>query len=120
MVVGLGTGGLSVLRGDGAGGLAALPVEELGLRSVGAAEVADLDGDGRPDLAAVDLHCTLTVRRGSSPGVATWFTGPLPLGLALADLDGDGHLDAVTGNEASVSPGSVSVLLGNGDGTFRE
>ena len=68
----------------------------------------------------VDLHCTLTVRRHASPVYRTWFTGPRPLGLALADLDGDGRLDAVTSNEASVDPGSVSVLLGNGDGTFRE
>src|SRR5215472_14825544 len=39
-----------------------------------------------------------------------------PLGVALADLNNDGKLDAVTANYGA---GSVSVLLGNGDGTFQ-
>jgi hypothetical protein len=39
-----------------------------------------------------------------------------PLAVALADLNGDGKLDAVTANYGG---GSVSVLLGNGDGTFQ-
>ena len=36
--------------------------------------------------------------------------------LALADLNGDGHLDLVVANHES---GDVSVLLGRGDGTFE-
>src|SRR2546425_393766 len=43
-------------------------------------------------------------------------TGTAPLGLALADLNGDGNLDAVTTNYYG---NSVSVLLGNGDGMFQ-
>src|SRR5437870_4565475 len=39
-----------------------------------------------------------------------------PLGVALADLNSDGKLDAVTSNYGT---GTVSVLLGNGDGTFQ-
>jgi len=39
-----------------------------------------------------------------------------PLGMALADLNGDGKLDAVASSYAN---GTVSVLLGNGDGTFQ-
>jgi hypothetical protein len=35
--------------------------------------------------------------------------------VALGDLNGDGHLDIISGNELS---GDVSVLLGHGDGTF--
>lgn len=39
-----------------------------------------------------------------------------PLGVALADLNSDGNLDVVTANYGA---GSVSVLLGNGNGTFQ-
>jgi hypothetical protein len=40
-----------------------------------------------------------------------------PEGLAVGDLRGNGRLDIVTANTSA--PSSVSVLLGNGDGTFR-
>ena len=43
-------------------------------------------------------------------------TGLQPLGLHVADLDGDGVPDAVTANADS---DAVSVLLGNGDGSFE-
>ena len=36
--------------------------------------------------------------------------------LAVADINGDGRLDLITANEFS---NDVSVLLGNGDGTFE-
>jgi len=39
----------------------------------------------------------------------------LPLGMTVADLNGDGKLDLVTSNQN----GEVSVFLGNGDGTFQ-
>jgi hypothetical protein len=45
-------------------------------------------------------------------------TGALaPNGVAVGDLNGDGHLDAVVANEDS--PGMIAVLLGNGDGTLQ-
>lgn len=46
--------------------------------------------------------------------------------VAIADLNGDGHPDVVVASECLTSecshgadPGGVSVLLGNGDGTFQ-
>ena len=39
------------------------------------------------------------------------------LAVALGDLNGDGALDVITGNDRSYS---VSVLLGNGDGTLAQ
>ena len=42
-------------------------------------------------------------------------TGQGPVGIAVGDLPGNGHLDVVTANSSA----SVSVLLGNGDGTFQ-
>ena len=43
-------------------------------------------------------------------------TGQGPQGVAVGDLRGNGRLDIVTANQTSAS---VSVLLGNGDGTFQ-
>jgi hypothetical protein len=42
--------------------------------------------------------------------------GPNPSDVAVADFNGDGKLDLVTANG---NQNSVSVLLGNGDGTFQ-
>jgi hypothetical protein len=42
--------------------------------------------------------------------------GQNPTAVAVADFDNDGKLDLVVSNNSS---NSVSVLLGNGDGTFR-
>jgi hypothetical protein len=42
--------------------------------------------------------------------------GTSPQAIALADVDGDGHLDLITANRDS---NDISVLLGRGDGTFH-
>ena len=44
-------------------------------------------------------------------------TGGNPRSVAIGDLDGDGKPDLATANYAVYS-NTVSVLLGNGDGTF--
>jgi hypothetical protein len=38
------------------------------------------------------------------------------VGIAVADFNGDGHLDLAVANQLT---NNVSVLLGNGDGTFQ-
>jgi hypothetical protein len=42
--------------------------------------------------------------------------GSGPAGLALADMNGDGHLDLVAADDLS---NDVGILPGNGDGTFQ-
>src|SRR5438132_10876928 len=49
------------------------------------------------------------------PGV-TLPTGPHPRGVATADFNGDGKRDIVV---TSTTQGTVTVFLGNGDGTFQ-
>ena len=50
---------------------------------------------------------------GFFPG-EQFHVGAAPESIAVGDLDGDGALDIVTAN----ANGSVSVLLGSGNGTF--
>ncbi|HET7286770.1 MAG TPA: FG-GAP-like repeat-containing protein, partial [Pyrinomonadaceae bacterium] len=82
--------------------------------------VADLNGDGVPDLAGVGLN-SATVMLGSgsgtfSPKVEFPAGGPAQ-DLAAGDFNGDGRVDlAVSINDPAIS---LSLLTGNGDGTFN-
>jgi hypothetical protein len=83
--------------------------------------VRDLDGDGRPDLAAANLdRGVVAVLTNSGAGrferLGTFRTGAKPDWLEAGDLDGDHSPDLVTTN---ADGGTVSVLLNNGAGSFR-
>src|SRR6266853_360353 len=55
---------------------------------------------------------------GSLPQ-ATYATGVAPVSLATADFNGDGHRDLAVANQGdATTSGTVSILLGAGDGTF--
>ena len=93
----------------------------------------DLNGDGIPDLAVVNQgDNTVSILLGSSgaqfPTMTTYPTGKAPMGIITGDFTGNGNLDLATvnnctANATAASPCaatdySVSILLGNGDGTF--
>ena len=62
----------------------------------------------------LSMIAPLLAQRAFSPAVAYASGGYLP-SLAVADLNGDGTPDIVVANYG----GTLGVLLGNGDGTFR-
>jgi hypothetical protein len=104
-----------------------------------AVAVGDLNHDGKLDLvvaAAAELSGNkgfVDVLLGNGdgtfqPAIVTPINSDFPLvelgypvGIALADFNGDGNLDVVAANPTrAFFTSSISVLLGNGDGTFRE
>ena len=82
--------------------------------------VADLNGDGKMDLAVADeTDSTVSVLLGDGKGkfgaAQAFNTGTLPFSVAIADIDGDGKPDILTANE---NTNDVAVLLGKGNGKF--
>lgn len=126
--------GVSVLLGKGDGTFQAAVNFAAG-GAVSFTAVGDFNGDGRPDLAlavASGSSSVLLNTCGSGSGCTTpGFAaprsvqgGPYPASVAIGDCDGDGKLDlAVVYQDKYVNgqlvAGTVSLLMGNGDGSFR-
>lgn len=95
--------------------------------------VADFNGDGELDLVVSnDRSNNVSVLLGNGDGTfrpaANYDVGKNPSSVAVADVNGDGKLDLIVSNQncndsndsrGPCLPGTVSVLLGNGDGTFQ-
>jgi hypothetical protein len=115
---------VSVLRGRGDGTFDPQTMFAAGSYPL-ALGVGDFNADGKEDLAVVNETADISVLLGHGDGT---FGAPVgyPIGglpsfydlgnpIAVADLNGDGRLDLALSTYGS----SVSILLGNGDGTFE-
>jgi uncharacterized protein (TIGR03437 family) len=86
--------------------------------------VGDFNGDGKPDLAIANYSISVLLGNGDGTfkRAVTYGTSNASWSVAVGDFNGDGKLDLATANlvpGAIGGNGNVSVLLGNGDGTFR-
>lgn len=130
-VANAGDGTVSILLGKGDGTFQSptqYPVGPAGLMSQIAA--GDFNGDGHLDLVVsnFDGH-NVSVLLGNGDGTfraaGSYNVGTNPTSVAVVDLNRDGKLDLVVSNQncnnaqGPCGPGTVSVLLGNGDGTFQ-
>src|SRR5215472_12947691 len=98
--------------------------------------VADVNGDGKPDVLVANhciamTNCTnglMSVLLGNGDGTfqaaVTYNSGgSRAVSLVVADVNGDGKPDVLVANQcfshANCAVGGVGVLLGNGNGTFQ-
>jgi hypothetical protein len=138
-------GVVGVLLGNGDGTFQAAVNYGSGGYEASAVAVADVNGDGKPDIVVANecgsINCgnpagsnpygSIGVLLGNGdgtfqPAVAFSSGAYVALSVAIADVNGDGNPDIVVANQCPGNPpgcggtgGEVGVLLGNGDGTFQ-
>jgi len=117
-----------ILLGCGDGGFIQGAVPTAGnLTSAYMPAVGDFNGDGKLDIALTgggygpNTVNAVTILLGNGDGTfslaenSTFATGSNPWAIVAADFNGDGKLDLAVANE---DDSTLTILLGNGDGTF--
>ena len=121
-VANLNASSLSILLGNGDGTFATNVDYDTGLTPTIVA-AGDFNGDGKSDLAVGHAFTdTVSILLGNGDGTfaakVDYIVGPSPFSVAVGDFNGDGKSDLAVTNGSNASGNHVSILLGNGDGTF--
>jgi hypothetical protein len=129
-------GGVGVLLGNGDGTFQPPVIYDSGAVGTVSIAVADVNADGHSDLVVASSCQNLCYNGGVSVllgnGDGTFRTavtydsgGSFASSVSISDVNGDGHHDLIVANQCQsggncgLVPGEVSVLMGNGDGTFQ-
>lgn len=114
-------GTVTLLLGDGKGGFTNAQGSPFPAGNGAAGlTVADLNGDGFPDLVTANSGAALTILFGNGKAGFTTATvllpsGAGPTGVAVGDFNGDGFPDLAVADRIN---GTVIILAGNGKGGF--
>lgn len=84
---------------------------------------ADFNRDGKVDLAvASGMSPSVSILLGNGDGtflpMSDFLAGHVTIHVAAADFDGDGNLDLAVTGPVTGGPNELTILPGNGDGTF--
>ena len=119
---GISDSGASVFLGNGDGTFQPRVNYSIDLYDYHWVAAGDINSDGKPDFV-VSNYAIISVFLGNGDGTFQAHVD-YPTGgsrqLLIGDFSGDGYPDVVTGTgEIFVDFGKISLLLGNGDGTFQ-
>jgi hypothetical protein len=122
VVANQGSDNISVVLGNGDGSFQPATNYAVGFipQAVG---VGDFDGDGKPDVAVANNFApsSVSVLLGNGDGTlqaaVNYPTADNPTSLVIGDFNGDQKPDIAL-SSGYTDPGTVTILLGNGDGTF--
>src|SRR6266852_4026269 len=120
LVVNLNPNGIAVMLGNGDGtfqSAVTYPTDQLpsGLT------VADLNGDGIPDVIATGDKVDVFLGKGDGtfPKRVDYNAGNFPVQVITGDFNADGKLDIAAAAEGTAAIRALEILPGNGDGTFQ-
>jgi hypothetical protein len=117
------TNSVSVLLGNGDGTFQP-PVNYAVGNDPESVAVGEFTGEGTLDIITTNTGSnSISMLLGNGDGTfragGTFATGTNPRTIAVGDFRGNGKLDIITGNTDFYTSNTVSILLGNGDGTFQ-
>jgi hypothetical protein len=119
-------GNIAVLLGNGDGTFAKPVTYQLGqYHDPYGVTLGDFNGDGNIDMAVTtqrsnDVQIFLGRGDGTFSRQKLYYAGIDPYSVAIADFNGDGIPDLAITNYTSPKHCHVSVLLGDGDGSFQK